>query len=66
MSCNLTNGKAFGFHAPLNLNLGLHHSNPGFRLELVVNGEMTVREPYGKAHISYYDQLVKEAGGDDR
>lgn len=64
MGCNF-NGKVFGYDAPLHLGLGLV-SKPNFRLELVVNGEMTVREPYSKAHVSYFEHLVHEAGGSDR
>ena len=66
MGCNF-NGRVFGYDAPPTLNLGLGLvSKHNFRLELVVNGEMTVREPYSKAHVSYLEHLVYEAGGKDR
>lgn len=68
MSCDLTNGRVFGFNVPLDLHLGLVPSpgvhSPGL-LE-VVNGEMTVRQPYGKTHMAYYGELEAEAGGRDR
>lgn len=63
MSCNLSSGQVFGFDVPSNLQLGL---SSGIRPELVVNGEMTVRQPYGQSHVLYYHHLVEEAGGSDR
>ena len=65
MSCDLTSGHVFGFNAPPDLDLGLL-SGPDFQLELVVNGEMTVRQLYKRAHFAYYDALVEKAGGSDR
>lgn len=65
MSCDLTNGKVFGFDAPPGLQLGLV-STRDFRLELVVNGEMSVRQPYGESHAAYYNYLVQEAGSAER
>ena len=65
MSCNLNGGQVFGFEAPTTLQLGFT-STQGSRLEFIVNGEKTVRQPYDKAHISYYNHLVQEAGGSDR
>jgi len=61
MGCNLTNGKIFGFDVPPSLVL-----TPNFGLERVVNGEITIRQPYGKMHEMYYNQLIDEAGGNER
>ena len=65
MSCDLTNGKVFGFNAPPTLQLGLI-STLDFRLELVVNGEMSVRQPYGESHAAYYNFLEQEVGSAER
>jgi hypothetical protein len=64
MGCSLTESKVFGFDLPPTLQLGLYSS--GFELELVVKGEMAIRQPYGKVHEVYYNQLLDEAGGQER